>query len=63
MTREELIEKLISYQHANNLTQIELAEELGLPLGTVQNWCLGRRLPNFDNATKIMKLLEEKQND
>lgn len=59
MTRKETIEKLIEYQQSHGMTQGELAEELGIPIGTVQNWCTGRRLPNYDNMEKIKEFLEE----
>ena len=59
MTREEIITQLIEYQKENELTQQQLADQLSLPLGTVQNWCSRRRLPNYDNMEKIKQLLEE----
>jgi DNA-binding XRE family transcriptional regulator len=58
MTRQETIEKLIEYQQSHGMTQGELAEELGVPIGTVQNWCTGRRMPNYDNMEKIKQFLE-----
>lgn len=58
MTREEYLEKFIQFQRENDLTQKELAQILDVPVGTVQNWCSRRRLPNYENMLKIKNLLE-----
>lgn len=38
-------------------TQADLARELSVPTGTVNNWCVGRRRPNITFALEIQAVL------
>jgi len=44
-------------RQAANLSQAELAEQAGVPIGTLRNWEQGRRVPLLDNAAQIAKAL------
>jgi|688.fasta_scaffold2459795_1 plasmid maintenance system antidote protein VapI len=37
--------------------QADLAKALGVPSGTVNNWCVGRRRPNVTFSLEIQEIL------
>jgi transcriptional regulator with XRE-family HTH domain len=39
------------------LTQAELAERAGIPIGSLRNWEQGLRLPRFDHAIRVAEAL------
>ena len=51
-------QKLDAYIAANKITKRELAQQLGISIGTLEKWW-GPREPSEENADKIRKLLNE----
>ena len=51
-------QKLDAYLAANKITKRELAQQLGISIGTLEKWW-GPREPSEENANKIRKLLNE----
>ena len=41
------------------MSQQELANRLGVPRKTVNNWCTVKLEPNYDTLIKISKILDE----
>jgi transcriptional regulator with XRE-family HTH domain len=39
------------------MTQAELAERAGIPVGTLRNWEQGIRVPRFDHAIRVAQAL------
>jgi len=50
-------ERLQQLRHAKGLTQPQLAEAVGVPVGTLRNWEQGRVLPQFSAAYQLAKAL------
>jgi len=60
MSQSKLIERLEEYRLRNKITQIELAETLGVAFVTVSRWLNGHHQPNKIQAYHIEKLLASK---
>ena len=56
----KLIEKLEEYRLENKITQVKLAEMLGVRFATVNRWFTGKTEPNKIQTFHIKKLLAEK---
>ncbi len=57
---KELIKKLESYRLENKISQVSLAEILGVSFSTVNRWLNDRGEPNKIQTHHIKKLLEGK---
>jgi transcriptional regulator with XRE-family HTH domain len=53
----ELLEKLELYRLENKISQIKLAQRLGVSTNTVNRWFTGRNKPNKIQTYHIKKLL------
>jgi putative transcriptional regulator len=60
MSRTTLIEQLEEYRLKNRITQVELAEILGVAFVTVSRWLNGHHRPNKIQTYQIEKLLASK---
>ena len=54
----ELLEKLELYRLENKISQIKLAERLGVSTNTVNRWFTNRNEPNKIQTYHIKKLLD-----
>jgi DNA-binding transcriptional regulator YiaG len=54
----ELLEKLELYRLENKISQIKLAQRLGVATNTVNRWFTGRNKPNKIQTFHIKKLLD-----
>ena len=54
----ELLEKLELYRLENKISQIKLAQRLGVSTNTVNRWFTGRNKPNKIQTYHIKKLLD-----
>ena len=54
----ELLEKLELYRLENKISQIKLAQRLGVSTNTVNRWFTNRNKPNKIQAYHIKKLLD-----
>lgn len=57
----DLIQRLEEYRLENRITQVELAEILGVAFVTVSRWLNGHTLPNKIQEYHIRKLLGGKK--
>lgn len=57
---KELITKLERFRLENKITQVELADMLGVAFVTVNRWLNGHQYPNKIQAYHIKKLLSKK---
>jgi len=57
---KELITKLEEFRLENKITQVELADMLGVAFVTVNRWLNGHQYPNKIQAYHIKKLLSTK---
>lgn len=60
MSDTELIEQLERFRLENRITQVELAEMLGVKFVTVNRWLNGHHRPNKIQSYHIEKLLASK---
>lgn len=49
-------EKIYEYRKANNFTQEEIAQELGVSRQTISNWETGTAQPTIDKAIELARL-------
>jgi len=59
-TMKDLITKLEEFRLENKITQVELADMLGVAFVTVNRWLNGHQYPNKIQAYHIKKLLSTK---
>jgi len=59
MERKELAVKLRNYRKANNLTQYDLAIELGCHINTYRLWEQGVSTPGEELQLKLEEILKE----
>lgn len=55
--RERIRLNLVSAMEKANISQVQLAERLGISKGTVNNWVRGNNSPDVDMVPKICKVL------
>lgn len=55
--RERIRLNLVSAMKRANISQVQLAEELGISKGTVNNWVRGNNSPDVDMVPKICNVL------
>ena len=60
MTSRRLIEKLEEFRLEHKITQVELAEMLGVTFVSVNRWLNGHSLPNKIQTYHIKKLIATK---
>lgn len=53
-------ERLKQLRKEKGLTQVTLAEELGVSKGTVAMWETGKRMPGFDMLARISELFDKR---
>ena len=53
-------ERLKQLRKETGLTQVTLAEELGVSKGTVAMWETGKRMPGFDMLARISELFDKR---
>lgn len=62
MSERELYELMSSnlkkYMQLRNISQLELAESLGVSQQSVSNWCTGLKMPRMNKIDRICELLE-----
>ena len=58
---KELITKLEEFRLENKITQVELADMLGVAFVTVNRWLNGHQYPNKIQAFHIKKLISPKE--
>lgn len=51
-------EKLKELRKRNNLTQKELAEQIGIKQNSYSDWETGKNEPNLENIVKLSKILD-----
>lgn len=51
-------EKLKELRKRNNLTQQELAEQIGIKQNSYSDWETGKNEPNLENIVKLSKILD-----
>lgn len=51
-------ERLKELRKRNNLTQKELAEQIGIKQNSYSDWETGKNEPSFENLIKLANLLE-----
>lgn len=61
MTKEALLKQLENYRLENRISQVELAETLGVSFATVNRWLNGHFSPNKIQSFHIEKLLAGKK--
>lgn len=54
----ELSERLAKLRRMKEMTQVELAEKIGVSARTIQNYEMGTRTPKMDTIAKIAEVLE-----
>lgn len=54
---------LRSYLSLNKMTQVELANRLGVGTTSVYNWCNGLKLPRMDKVDKMCEIFSCKRSD
>ena len=52
------VKRLNEYRITNGLSYKDLSEKMGINLVTINQWCLGRVLPNNESKTKIRAFLD-----
>ena len=55
--RERIRLNLVSAMDQANISQVQLAEKLGISKGTVNNWARGNNSPDVEMVPKICKVL------
>jgi transcriptional regulator with XRE-family HTH domain len=45
------------FRHQADLSQFDLAVKAGVPVGTIQGWEQGRRIPRLDQLIKVAQAL------
>jgi len=53
----EIADRLRVFRKEKNLTQIEVADKIGVKKGTYANWETGKRKPKFETVAKLAKAL------
>ena len=52
------VKRLNEYRITNGLSYKDLSEKMGINLVTINQWCLGRVLPNNESKAKIRAFLD-----
>ena len=53
-------ERLKELRKDKNMTQVQLAEELGVSKGTVAMWEIGKREPNFETLNRLSDIFDKR---
>lgn len=53
-------ERLKELRKQNNITQVQLAEKLGVSKGTVAMWEIGKREPNFETVNILSDIFDKR---
>ena len=53
-------ERLKELRKDKNMTQVQLAEELGVSKGTVALWEIGKREPNFETLNRLSDIFDKR---
>ena len=53
-------ERLKELRKDKNMTQVQLAEELGVSKGTVAMWEIGKREPNFETLHRLSDIFDKR---
>lgn len=53
-------QRLKQLRGEKGITQVQLAEQLGVSKGTVAMWEIGKREPNFDTLVQLSKLFDRR---
>jgi len=53
-------DRLKELRKENNMTQVQLAEALGVSKGTVAMWEIGKREPNFDTINQLSDIFDRR---
>ena len=60
---EDFPNALKNYLSIADISQVELAEKLGVPKQTVNNWIKGRSMPNHKRLEKLLEMIENEGNN
>ena len=53
-------ERLKELRKDKNMTQVQLAEELGVSKGTIAMWEIGKREPNFETLNRLSDIFDKR---
>ena len=53
-------ERLKELRKDKNMTQVQLAEALGVSKGTVAMWEIGKREPNFETLNRLSDIFDKR---
>lgn len=56
-------DNLKKYMEINDITQVELAESLGVSQASVSQWCIGKKLPKMGRVDQLCRLLHCNRSD
>jgi len=56
--KRQLIQKARAVYERRQMTQQQMADEIGIPRRTLEEWLQGRRLPQASGTTLIRRWLE-----
>lgn len=59
ITKQEFAEKLKRFRERNEITQFELAEQLGTSVRNVESWESGRFKPRSIALRMILKMIDD----
>ena len=60
---EIISRNLTYYLEKNGMTQLDLAERLGVSQAAVSNWCKGIKMPRMNKVDSICDILQIKRSD
>lgn len=67
MTEKEMneivAENIKRYMNARNLTQLDVADALGVHQTSVSSWCMGKKLPRMDKIDKLCELFNVRRSE
>ena len=53
-------ERLKELRKGKNMTQVQLAEALGVSKGTIAMWEIGKREPNFETLNRLSDIFDKR---
>ena len=53
-------ERLKELRKGKNMTQVQLAEALGVSKGTIAMWEIGKREPNFETLDRLSDIFDKR---
>ena len=60
MDNKEIGKRISELRKKNNITQVQLAEKLGVSKGTVAMWETGKRQPNFETLDELSDIFDKR---